>query len=283
MRESALKVWSKQMATRSSAAAAVKVQSGTATRVAINGAAVADAYIRTIAEQGTKLLNFLNDIFQMSQDARKEFRLGLKAHLDKTREQIKGIKTQRDAAQKSGDVDGYKEFNGQLNLLQKGFDSAKVRISEATTFAQAVDSGYADFNVGDGYHKSIAKARIYRQAHAKGAGQEGETRGRKAKAPYDVLKATALKLIEEGRITHEELVKALKTLEKEVKGVTQSDAGKAAQEWQNKLTASNNPAPRAIGPSQQVERRKNKGTKAQMKAAGVPTERRTHDAPPVVQ
>jgi hypothetical protein len=273
---------------RSTAATALKQEAkGTFTRTTINGAAVAEALLKTVAEQGTKLLSYLNDIVTMSTEARKEFRLTLKKHLDGTRDQIKKLKAECQALKAEGKVEEFKVKNGELELLSKGFDVAKVRISEASRFAEACDANYGDFNVGDGYHKSIAKARMFLQGAAAARNAAKNPAGRKMTPPEDAAVQMAIRYINTGKFTADDLIKAFKAAEKKVKGVTQSEDAKKEQDWKGKLTASNDPKPREIGPTQRHERRTRKSKKAEanaMTTAGILQDRRiTHDAPPAKQ
>lgn len=247
------------------------------------GAATAALWFKTIAEQGTKLLGFLNTVFQMDTEEQAAFRIALGKGLEEERNRVNALKVARDQARTAGDADALTKAAKEYDIANRSFNSMKVRTSEASRFAEACEAGYNGFNIGQGYHRAIAEARVFLQS--KGAGKNS---GRAAKTPEQRIRTVCQQMIEEGRLDAEGLKTVLSGILKDMKGwkVNEEKAAKAkADDNVNSGAAVQGTMDqvRHVGPTQRTERRKNAGSRKQMKAAGIDTDRRTHEAPASVQ
>lgn len=139
------------------------------------GDALADAFIETVKSHGNALMRFMKDLFDLSLDGRKAFRVKIEHILKEQRAYVKS-------------QDGTPEHE----QLAKTFASFQVRMSEAVTVSKAYDAGYNPLWETDstgkwtansngkyhGYHSLVGEARVFLSSGASG----GPTmkRGRKA-------------------------------------------------------------------------------------------------------
>ncbi len=139
------------------------------------GEALADTFIKAIQDQGNSLLRFVKDLFDLSLDGRKSFRVKIEHVL---REQRAFVAEQKDTPEHA--------------VLEKTLRSFSVRMSEAVTISKAFDAGFNPVWEQDstgkwtashdskyhGYHSVVALARTFLDT----AASNGPTakRGRKA-------------------------------------------------------------------------------------------------------
>jgi len=139
------------------------------------GIALATLFIRHIQDQGNAMMRYVKDLFDLSLDGRKAFRVYL---TDQLSEQRAYVKSQEDTPQHA--------------ILKRSLGSATVRQSEAITISKAFDAGFNPLWEHDstgkwcakvedefaGYHALVAFARGFLESNAAGPTQK---RGRPAK------------------------------------------------------------------------------------------------------
>lgn len=210
-----------------------------------HGLAVAEQFLKTVAEQASKLGLFLVNIVRMDAEGRQAFRLTLQGGLDTVRKNIKNKQAELDEAIKAGAPDEQvKAMRREIDAISKTFNSQKVRVSEATMFARAVDKMHApdvDF-VQKNYHRAIADARQFlRDAGA------GSNRGRKAKPAQQVIIETVKKLWDAGAADAELIANTFKAVNAAIKK-GEWEAPKGAEQPAEVQA-------RKIGPTQRHERK----------------------------
>lgn len=253
------------------------IQRANTTARKATGAAVAELFLKTLAEQGGKLLRYLGDLSKMDNDARKEFRTTLDALMQQRREELKELRESITKARQTNNAEAFVKLSAEHNLRNRTFNSFKVRVSEAVTFAKACDAGYQDYSESDGYHKSVAKARMFNAAKAGAAAKSG----RRVRSAEDMIFAAVRKVIENGFLKVADAQTVLDSIGAKIKAgeVKPIEDKVQAREWGTPAEVE----ARKIGPTQRKERRTNKGTKTQRKNAGIDVDRRTHEAPANVQ
>lgn len=230
------------------------------------GDAVATNFLREVANQGKTLCRFLIDVARLDKDGRQAFRLALQTSLDSQREVIKTHKAKLDDAIKAGAGDEeVAAMREELYRMDKTFRSSTVRVSEARTFANAIDKLHVPdvkrMEKDGDYHGALAAAKV----HLRAVGL-ASNRGRKATPVTEKIIKYVQRFYEEGAIE-------LETLK-----ATMAAISKAAPKWEHKeqpKAEETKPEVKArkIGPTQRKER-KVKGS-----AGFVPAKTPTHDVP----
>ena len=172
------------------------------------GDALADAFVETVKSHGNALMRFMKDLFDLSLDGRKAFRVKIEHILKEQRAYVASFKDKP-----------------EHEHLSKTFASFQVRMSEAVTVSKAYDAGYNPVWETDstgkwaassngkwhGYHSLIGEARVFLSSGASG----GPTmkRGRKATPALE----KAVNYIAKLGLTDEELAKLAELIQESTK------------------------------------------------------------------
>ncbi|HET8686562.1 MAG TPA: hypothetical protein VFM18_07845 [Methanosarcina sp.] len=168
------------------------------------GEALANVFIDTVQNQGNSLMRFVKDLFDLSLDGRKAFRVKIEHMLKEQRAYVR-------------EQDG----TPQHEQLKKALASASVRLSEAVTISKAFDAGFNPVWEQDStgkwlcrhadqyhnYHSVVSLARLFLDTSA----SNGPTvkRGRKATP----LLEKAVNYISKLGLTEEEMEKLAELLQ----------------------------------------------------------------------
>lgn len=146
------------------------------------GEALATKFNEHCRDEGSKLMRYMKDLFELSLQGRKAFRVNVEHILKQWRAEVKSH-----------------EGKDTHELYQRMARSAGVRLSEAVTISKAFDAGFnPEFDLSSagailvkvngeyaGYHSLVGFARQFRDSQA----ANGPTAKRGRKAKDDLTKA----------------------------------------------------------------------------------------------